>query len=58
MQHGEVISYEGNKFVIDTKESLVGKRTEIREYRDSTMYIFIENQKRNFSMLEEEKRAA
>jgi len=58
VQAGELICYEGNKYVLNTKTSLVGKRAEIKEYRDGRTRIFVESEEKEYWLLEERKKAA
>lgn len=58
VQQGEVVCYEGSKYVLETKESLSGQRAEIREYRDGKMSIYVEGDEINYSLFENSKKAA
>ncbi len=58
VQAGELICYESAKYVLRTGESLVGKSAEIREYRDNSLCIYVEREKKDYIVLEESKRNA
>ena len=58
VQAGELVTYNGNKYVLEAEESLVGHEADIKKYRDGRMEIHVRGEKVEYRYFSEMKRAA
>lgn len=55
---GHLVCYNSDKYVLDSKNNLIGKQADLREYRDGRLEIHVQGEKIDFYCLDEFKKAA
>lgn len=58
VQMGELVMYNSTKYLLKTKESLVGQEADIKEYRDGRMEIHVKGESIEYSYFDGIKKAA